>query len=329
MIETAEQLIPAIFNVSDSDFEECCLQIFQFQLNNNNIYQKYYQQFKPGSVQNATITSIPFLPVSFFKTHDVVSTEKPAQQIFTSSGTTGMVSARHLVPDLSVYEQSFMQTFRLFYGDPADYAFFCLLPGYMERPGSSLIYMAEKLIEASGQTEGGFFLQAAGDLIARLQTREALGKKSFLLGVSFALLDFAEQHAFLLRHTIVMETGGMKGRRREMTRMELHQTLQQAFSVPAIHSEYGMTELLSQGYSLGDGLYRCPPWMKVLVRAEDDPRKVSATGSGLLCIIDLANIYSCAFIETGDIGKVYPDGSFEVLGRMDNSDIRGCSLLVV
>ncbi len=329
MIEKPEQFIPFIFNTSDADFDECCLQIFKFQLNNNNIYYKYCQQFKPEAFSIASADEIPFLPVSFFKTHNVVSTDKKPEQIFTSSGTTGITTARHLVPYISIYQQSFLKTFRLFYGEPTEYAFFCLLPEYLERPGSSLIYMAQHLMEASGQEQGGFFLDAGNKMISQLQKREVEGKKSFLLGVSFALLDFAEKQPLPLKNTIIMETGGMKGRRREMTRMELHETLQNAFSVDVIHSEYGMTELLSQGYSKGNGLYRCPPWMQVRVRAEDDPRKISRQGAGLLCIIDLANVYSCSFIETADVGKVYPDGRFEVLGRMDNSDIRGCSLLVV
>jgi hypothetical protein len=278
---------------------------------------------------NILQSPVPFLPISFFKTHQISSYSGEAEKVFTSSGTTGSETSCHYVPDLKLYEESFTRGFGHFYGDPAQYAFLCLLPSYLEREGSSLIYMAQRLIEQSGQADSGFFLEAAGKLVEILERREKDGLKTILLGVSFALLDFAEIFPMPLLHTIIMETGGMKGRRRELTRAELHDKLQKAFGVLTIHSEFGMTELMSQAYSTGGGRYQCPPWMRVFVRDEDDPFSVHSQGSGLLCIADLANLFSCSFIETSDVGRVFEDGSFEVLGRMDNSDIRGCSLLVV
>jgi hypothetical protein len=315
----------AIFNVTESDFVALALKICAFQQENNAVYRSFCQNRpKPPG-----LNSIPFLPISFFKTHVVACSDGPFEKIFTSSGTTGMDISRHYQADPGIYETAFLRGFELFYGAPQQYAFLCLLPAYMEREGSSLIYMAERLAHASGQDDSGFFLKAEGELVRILTRREKAGQKSLLLGVSFALLDFAQQNPMLLANTIIMETGGMKGRRREMTRMELHETLQNAFGVAAIHSEYGMTELLSQAYSTGEGRYRCPPWMRVLVRDEDDPFRLQSEGAGILCIADLANWNTCSFIETADVGRVHPDGSFEVLGRMDNSDVRGCSLLVM
>jgi hypothetical protein len=269
------------------------------------------------------------LPVSLFKTHQVYCGNQVPEAVFTSSGTTGMVTSQHAVAHLHFYETSFRLAFEQYYGMVEQYAVLALLPAYLERSGSSLVYMANALIQQSGQADSGFFLTATGALQQILMRREAAGAPSLLLGVSFALLDFAEQHAMPLKHTIIAETGGMKGRRRELTRMELHDELCKAFRVNAIHSEYGMTELLSQAWSNGHGVYKCPPWMRVYVRAEDDPGTIKPSGTGILCIADLANLYSCSFIETQDIGHLYPDGSFEVLGRLDYSDIRGCSLLTL
>jgi hypothetical protein len=314
-----------VLKIQNENFLVLALKIFDFQYQNNPLYH----QFSAGKVTPQNLTDIPFLPISFFKSHEVLTGNRPVERVFTSSGTTGMAISKHMVCDLNLYERSFDACFQQFYGSPKKYAVLCLLPAYMEREGSSLIYMAEKLVEASQNPDSGFFLKSEGALIEILGKREASGDKSLLLGVSFALLDFAEGNPMPLQHTIMMETGGMKGRRVEMTRMELHAMLKKAFRLNAIHSEYGMTELMSQAYSMGEGRYRCPPWMRVLVRDEDDPFSVKETGAGILCIIDLANLYSCAFIETADVGRVYPDGSFEVLGRIDNSDIRGCSLLVV
>ncbi|MES2646230.1 MAG: acyl transferase [Bacteroidota bacterium] len=318
-----------IFNVTKENFVSKALDVFQYQWNNNSLYNKYCRLRNIERQDVTDITHLPFLPVEFFKSHKVVSFTGQEEMIFSSSGTTGMNASRHFVKSLDLYEQSFSSGFSHFYGDPRQYAFLCLLPSYLERTGSSLIYMADQLIKMSGNPDSGFFLKATGALSEILSRREKLGLRTFLLGVTFALLDFAESTFLRLNHTIIMETGGMKGRREELTRLQVHDLLIKAFHVEAIHSEYGMTELLSQAYSKGMGRFTCPPWMKVLVRKEDDPFYVSTTGTGMLCIIDLANVHSCAFIESSDLGRVYEDGSFEVLGRMDNSDIRGCSLLVL
>lgn len=319
---------PDIFNVSNNSFETAALRMFHYQRYNNVVYHHYVASLPPAMQQPGNAKSIPFLPISFFKTHKIVAFEGREEQVFTSSGTTGMVTSRHYVKSLALYERSFIECFNLFYGSPSQFAFLCLLPSYLERTGSSLIYMAEKLVQLSCNDDSGFFLQAEGRLHEILKKREAEAKPSFLLGVTFALLDFAAKLPMRLRNTVVMETGGMKGRRKELTRQEVHAELRQAFGISTIHSEYGMTELLSQAYSKGDGIFRCPPWMRVFVRDEDDPFTVRKSGTGLLCVIDLANVNSCSFIETADLGKIYEDGSFEVLGRLDNSDIRGCSLLM-
>lgn len=319
---------PDIFNVNDKNFETTAIEIFQFQRDQNEVYRKYVASLPPAVAAANDLLSIPFLPVGFFKTHEVRSFSGPARQVFTSSGTTGMVTSAHYVKDVSLYETSFTRCFEKFYGDPGMYAFLGLLPSYLERQGSSLVYMVEKLIRLSGSSDSGFFLDATSRLREILKRREEQRLPTFLFGVTFALLDFAALQPMPLKHTIVMETGGMKGRRKELTREEVHSELKNAFRTAAVHSEYGMTELLSQAYSKGNGIFYCPPWMKVLVRDEDDPFRISYTGTGLLCIADLANLYSCSFIETADMGRVYGDGSFEVIGRIDNSDIRGCSLLI-
>jgi len=240
-----------------------------------------------------------------------------------------MISSRHLVKDLSLYRESFTRGFELFYGSASEYCIIGLLPSYLERENSSLVLMADDLIRQSGHPQSGFYLNEFDKLAALLRELESREQKTLLIGVSFALLDFAEQYPIPLKHTIIMETGGMKGRRKELIRQELHAILQQSFSLSAIHSEYGMTELLSQAYSKGEGIYHCPPWMKILLRDDEDPLRVITSGSGVVNVIDLANIHSCSFIATDDAGKVYPDGSFEILGRVDGSDMRGCSLLVI
>ena len=253
----------------------------------------------------------------------------PHQQIFTSSGTTGAQTSRHYVKELSLYEQSFRKGFEHFYGNVEDYVVLALLPSYLERTGSSLITMVADLIERSGSQYSGFYLNEYDLLAQRLQTLDASGKKVLLIGVSFALLDLITEHTFSLKNTIVMETGGMKGRRKELVREELHALLCKGFGVEMIHSEYGMTELLSQAYSAGKGIYKCVPWLKVLIRETNDALSYLPTGkTGGLNIIDLANRESCSFIATQDLGKLYPDGTFEVLGRFDNADIRGCNLLI-
>jgi len=331
-------LTEGLFSLSETSFATRALDIFRFQYAENALYRQYVQTLgvAPSAVQ--TPEAIPFLPVSFFKTHTVRS-ETPdgtgntarwlPQTVFESSGTTGMVSSRHAIKDLGLYRRSFTAAFERFYGPVNDWCVIGLLPAYLERNHSSLVLMVHELITASGHPESGFYLyeyEALHDLLLRLEQR---GQKTLLIGVTFALLDFAEKYSMHLHHTVIMETGGMKGRRKEITRPELHGFLTHRLGVKTIHAEYGMTELLSQAYSGGNGLFSCPPWMKVLVRKEDDPLDVSAEGEGIINIIDLANIWSCAFIATDDVGRIGPAGHFEVGGRIDNSDIRGCSLLVV
>ncbi len=273
-------------------------------------------------------TAIPFLPISFFKTQDIFIGEKPVN-LFESSGTTQDVKSNHWVQDLSLYEASFLKGFELFYGKPADYCIIGLLPSYLERKHSSLVYMVDKLIKVSGHAQSGFYLDDFTKLNEVLQDLEKQNQKVWFIGVSFALTDFAIAYPQKLKSTIVLETGGMKGRKEELTRNELHHLLREHLGTSTIHSEYGMTELLSQAYAIKEGVFKCPPWMKVMVAEEEDPTAIKETGRGVLHIIDLANIYSCSFIATEDIGEVFEDGSFTVLGRLDASARRGCSLLVV
>ncbi len=318
-----------IFSVSPGSFASQSLETCHYQYNHNAVYRQWceLQGYKP--VDDKTLTSIPALPISFFKTHPIITTSFVPEFVFESSGTTQTVNSRHAVKDLAIYRKSFTAAFRMFYGDEKDWCILGLLPSYLERKTSSLVLMVDELIKAAGHPKGGFYLDEWEKLADTLVELEGNGQKTLLIGVTFGLLDFAAAHPQRLQHTIVMETGGMKGRRKELTRAEVHELLQAGFGVDKIHSEYGMTELLSQAYSAGEGRFVCPPWMKVLVRDEEDPLLVRESGTGLLQIIDLANRYSCSFIATEDVGKVYDDGSFEVWGRLDNSDIRGCSLLVV
>jgi hypothetical protein len=324
------QIAEQIFNVQPENFVALAREIHQGQLLTNQVFSQYRQATGRANQLAVGLQDFTFLPISFFKTHEVKCFDQPPAIIFTSSGTTGMVPSRHFVKDLDWYERSFMASFSFAYGDPAQLAWLCLLPAYLERQGSSLVYMANAFVQASAYRESGFFLKADENLLQAIENLRKQKAPAVLLGVTFALLDFADVHAGLdLNDIIIMETGGMKGRRKEMVRAEVHEQLKAAFKVPAIHSEYGMTELMSQAYSKGNGIYQPPPWMKLLVRNEEEPFAVNEEGAGILCIIDLANIDSCAFIETEDVGRVHADGSFEVLGRIDNSDIRGCSLLVV
>ena len=304
--------------------------MFRFQHDHNKVYREFcdYLSVDPHKVKS--LEKIPFLPISFFKSHDVVSDVGPVQQVFTSSGTTGMTTSRHLVTDVSVYEESYRNAFAQFYGNIEDYAVLALLPSYLEREGSSLIYMVDDLIKLSNNPDSGFYLHNRDELAVKLKMLDEAGQNVLLIGVTYALLDMLEAHQFSLQNTIIMETGGMKGRRKEMIREELHDILRQGFGVPSIHSEYGMTELLSQAYSLGDGVFECPDWMQILVRDTEDALSYVDYGkTGGINVIDLANINSCSFIATQDLGKRFPDGSFEVLGRFDHSDIRGCNLMVM
>jgi hypothetical protein len=321
-----------LFTEGEEDFTSRALEAFRFQYDHNPLYRRYTDILGVRADAVLDITDIPFLPVSFFKTGSVRTTDFRPEVVFESSGTTGTGGSRHEVKDLGLYRESFTAGFRQFYGPAEDWCVIGLLPAYLERAGSSLVLMVHELIGQSrggGHAESGFYLYDHEALYGLLQRLERMGQKTLLIGVTFALLDFAEKYSLSLRHTVVMETGGMKGRRREITRPELHAFLMERLGLPAVHAEYGMTELLSQAYSAGGGLFATPSWMKVLVRMEDDPLEVRRRGEGILNIIDLANIWSCCFLATEDIGYIHDDGRFEVSGRVDNSDIRGCSLLVV
>jgi phenylacetate-coenzyme A ligase PaaK-like adenylate-forming protein len=327
-----EELIPKLFQkLSKSDFETYALAIFQFQYFNNPVYKEYCDLLGREIENVNQIQDIPFLPVEFFKTHKVVSTKEVYDAIFLSSGTTGMLQSKHYVHKSDIYKKSFLATFELFYGKPEEHTVLALLPGYIEREGSSLIYMVEELVSLSNYDESGFFLHNHEDLFNLLKDLKRQRRKVLLIGVSHALLDFADEYEGRLEldQTIVMETGGMKGRRKELLREELHKILRKALGVPKIHSEYGMTELLSQAYSTGDLTFTTPPWMKILIRDTYDPFHYHSFGhTGGVNIIDLANVYSCSFIETKDLGKIVEPNKFEILGRFDNSDIRGCNLLI-
>ncbi len=327
-----------IFTIANAkQFEKIALKVFRFQYENNSVYREFCELLKveKGSVKN--LQQIPFLPIQFFKSHKVVSNCNPIQETFTSSGTTGMITSKHLITDVTLYEESYRKGFSEFYGNIEDYTIIALLPSYLERSGSSLIYMVKDLIELSNNENSGFYLHNHEELLFKLKELNSLDKNIILIGVTYALLDlieFAKATSFPLRElgnsTIIMETGGMKGKRKEIIREELHEILCEGFGVSSIHSEYGMTELLSQAYSLGNGIFECPNWMNILIRDTEDALYYVATGkTGGLNVIDLANINSCSFIATQDLGKKYPNNSFEVLGRFDNSDIRGCNLMVL
>ncbi len=304
--------------------------MFRYQHENNKVYRDFCDFLKVNSQEVKSLQQIPFLPIQFFKSHEVVSNTNWPEQIFTSSGTTGMVNSRHLVTDVSLYEESYRKGFSEFYGDIQNYTVLALLPSYLERTGSSLIYMVEDLIKRSDSPESGFYLDNHDELIEKLISLDEAGQNVILIGVTYALLDLLEKQKFHLKNTIIMETGGMKGRRKEMIREELHNILCNGFGVSAIHSEYGMTELLSQAYSLGNGVFECPNWMHILIRdTEDALTYVNEGKTGGINVIDLANINSCSFIATQDLGKKNPNKAFEVLGRFDNSDIRGCNLMVL
>jgi phenylacetate-coenzyme A ligase PaaK-like adenylate-forming protein len=319
----------SIFNLqSPFEFNEIAVSLFRYQYRENQIYKSFVDALGVSESQVYHPEQIPFLPVSFFKTQKVISGGYSEELIFESSGTTGMETSKHYVVDASCYQESFTRGLQLAYGDLSQYVIFALLPSYLERKNSSLVYMVEKILLQSNRQMGGFYLNELDELHRQLKEAQRLGLKIMLIGVTFALLDMAEKFPISIPDAIIIETGGMKGRRSEITRMELHEQLCKGFGVQKIHSEYGMTELLSQAWSAGDGIFRCPPWMKVLIADTNDPLSYLETGrSGGINIIDLANFNSCSFIATQDLGRVFDDGSFEVLGRFDNSDIRGCSLL--
>ncbi len=321
----------AIFNIkTEQEFSAMALEVFKFQFENNQVYRSFCDLLYKHPSDTNTVEDIPFLPIQFFKTHEVLSSKDSIQQTFISSGTTGSVTSKHLVTNLDIYEQSFRTGFKHFYGNIKDYVVLALLPSYLERDNSSLIYMVNDMIVQSSHPESGFYLNNISELKDALIELDAKEKKVLLVGVSFALLDLVERYQFHLKNTIIMETGGMKGRRKELIREDLHQKLKKGFGVNEIHSEYGMTELLSQAYSKGNSIFKTPPWMKVLTRDTEDALTIQNKGkTGGINIIDLANINSCSFIATQDLGRVYSDGSFEVIGRFDNSDIRGCNLMAI
>ena len=327
MIKPGKQQIFSIS--SEQQFADIALQVFRHQAKNCNVYREFITNLQVDVEDVKSVAHIPFLPINFFKSHEVLSSTDKVETTFTSSGTTGMINSKHLVTDVSWYEESFRRAFEIFYGDIKDYCILTLLPSYLEREGSSLIYMAEDLVKRSANPDSGFFLYNHDELFQQLKKQQQAEKPTILIGVTFALLDFVEQYPINFPELIVMETGGMKGLRKEMIREELHEILYKGFGVDAIHSEYGMTELLSQAYSKGNGIFDCPPWMKVITRDTNDPvSTLDNDKTGGINVIDLANINSCSFIATQDLGRVYKDGSFEVLGRFDNSDIRGCNLLI-
>lgn len=322
-------LAERVFSVRADSLEEVALEVFQYQYQENAIYKAYVDAINISPARVRSLLQIPFLPIQFFKSHKVVCGTFEPELIFESSGTTQTVNSRHYVKESDIYTRSFMTAFEEMYGPVEDFVILGLLPSYLERQHSSLVRMVQELVVRSNRPESGFYLYEHEALQQRLLELEARKQKTLLIGVTFGLLDFAEKYQLSLHHTIVMETGGMKGRREEWTREEVHDYLKERLGAGAIHSEYGMTELLSQAYSKGNGLFETPAWMKILLRDENDPFQLTAgKGSGVINVIDLANIYSSAFIATDDIGKLHADGRFEVLGRLDNSALRGCSLMV-
>lgn len=325
------ELENAIFKIQNqNDFNELALIVFKFQFENNKVYRSFCDLINRHPSDVKKIQDIPFLPIQFFKSHNILSTLSPTQISFTSSGTSGKQTSTHHITDLKLYEKSFEKGFELFYGAIQDYIILALLPSYLERRGSSLVYMVDNLIQKSKHPKSGFYLNNQSDLKKDLKELDKKNNKILLIGVSFALLDLVEKNKFSLKNTTIMETGGMKGRRKEIIRSELHHILKDGFGVKEIHSEYGMTELLSQAYSQGNGLFKCPPWMKAMIRDTEDPFKILDQGkTGGINIIDLANINSCSFIATQDLGRTSVNQTFEVIGRFDNSDIRGCNLMVL
>lgn len=319
-----------IFQIQNEDqFIEMALKIFRFQYQNNELYRQFTDALQVAPEKVDRLENIPFLPIEFFKTHSVQTGDFSPEITFTSSGTTGMITSKHPVKHISVYRESLMRGFEYFWGSPEDFVILALLPSYLERGGSSLVFMAEELIKATHHPQSGFYLHNYRKLSGTLKSLKNSGKKVLLLGVTYALLDLAEQFPVDFPELMVMETGGMKGNRKEMVREELHHQLKAAFGVDEIYSEYGMTELLSQAYSKGEQGFDTPSWMKILIRDVNDPLSFVKQGqTGGINVIDLANIHSCSFIATQDLGKIRSSSIFEVLGRFDNSDIRGCNLLV-
>ena len=333
---SSSALVQSLFLCKEENFTDKALEVFKFQYEYNKVYRAYCDILKTLPADVNTLEKIPFLPIQFFKSKHIKTTEFEPVIIFESSGTTGAVNSKHFVKDLSVYEQSFMKCFRNFYGNEKKICIIGLLPSYLERKGSSLVYMVNDLIKKSAHKASGFYLYDHEKLKDVLLQNEKDLQPTLLIGVTYALLDFAEQNKLRLNNTIIMETGGMKGRREEMNRKEVHEILKKNLGVTSIHSEYGMTELLSQAYSKGEGIFECPAWMRILIRKEDEPFDISTGGNckemfcnGAVNIIDLANIYSCSFIATDDMGELYRNNNFEITGRLENSDMRGCGLMIL
>lgn len=327
----AEQLVNRIFALrehNDVSFEQLALELFQLHAKHNETYRSFIGHLRINPSEITKLHQIPFLPISLFKNHLVGIFEAPPEAIFVSSGTTGSQRSKHHVANLELYEESMHRCFGQFFGNEQDYCILGLLPSYLERSNSSLVYMVQSLMKVSGHADGGFYLDRLTALSKVLKRNSENGVKTLLIGVTFALLELAEKHPQQLKNCIILETGGMKGRRREMARQEVHAHLTAAFGLPHIASEYGMTELLSQAYSMGHGVFRTPPWMRVYARETTDPLTVKPRGKGSLNVIDLANVYSCPFIATQDLGHIHQDHSFEVLGRMDDAEVRGCNLMV-
>ena len=320
-----------IFNIqTPEDFKQVAFSVFRHQFENNKVYRSFCDLLYIHPSDIHSLEQIPFLPIQFFKNKKIISSLEEVQEVFTSSGTTGSITSKHYVTDIEFYKESYLKGFAHFYGNIEDYAVLALLPNYLERKGSSLVYMVADLIQRSKNKKSGFYLNNIEELAKKLIKIDQKGQKTLLIGVSFALMDLIEKCQFELKNTIIMETGGMKGRRKELVRNELHALLQQGFGVKNIHSEYGMTEFLSQGYSNVNGVFETPPWMKVITRDPEDALSIQKNGkTGGINIIDLSNYNSCAFIATQDLGKVHQNGTFEIIGRFDNSDIRGCNLLVL
>ena len=319
-----------IFDIKSSlEFENKAIEVFKYQFENNLVYRSFCDLLYKHPCDVKKIKDIPFLPIDFFKSHEIKISSKKTSKIFTSSGTTGSNLSRHFVTDLNLYEKSFMNCFKIFYGNIKEYTVLGLLPSYLERNNSSLIYMVNKMIKQSKFPESRFYLDEIDELKETILKLEKSKRKTILIGVSYALLDLIEYHKFNLKYTIVMETGGMKGQRKELIKSELHKLLRNGFGVNNVHSEYGMTEILSQAYSKKNGLFSTPPWMNILIRDTEDAQSIlPLTKTGGINIIDLANINSCSFIATMDLGKLHKNGQFEIMGRFDHSDIRGCNLMV-
>jgi hypothetical protein len=331
MNAATKSITERIFNMNEHNdvlFEQISLELFQWHARKNETYRAFITQLGVDAEKVSRLKDIPFLPISLFKRHQVGIFNAPPEAAFLSSGTTGMERSQHLVASLALYDKSLFECFEIFFGNPKNYCVLALLPSYLERSNSSLVYMTQRLMRQSGHPDNGFYLDKLTTLSKLLKKNSEKGVKTLLLGVTFALLELAEKHPQRLDNCIVMETGGMKGKRKEMPREEVHEILKEAFGLEKIASEYGMTELLSQAYSLGNGIFKTPPWMRVYARETTDPLAVSGRGKGALNVIDLANMHSCPFIATQDLVHIHQDHSFEVLGRMDDTEVRGCNLMV-